>query len=233
MIAAWTPPLHRPAPDAPLRAIGAAAGPRVAYQGEPGAFGEAAVAQHWNRAAVPVGVPTFAQTLAMLLSRRVDAAVLPVSNSAIGPIAGVQELLYERADRLHVVDEVVVLVQHALVALPGATAASLRAVGSHPAALGQCAGWLARHPHATPYEAFDTAGAARELASLVDRPARGLARPWWADVPDAAPETLAAIASEGAAERYGLVIVERAIQDDARNETRFVVLRRREKGTPR
>jgi prephenate dehydratase len=214
-------------PNAPLRALGAAApGPRVAYQGEPGAFGEAAIVQHWRGAAVPVGARTFADVLALLVSRRVDEAALPVSNSAIGPITAAQEVLYENAARVEVVDEIVVPVQHALIALPGASLATVRAVGSHPAALAQCAGRL-EAMGVTVCEAFDTAGAARQLAALVGGASMGLTKPWYAGLPGAAPETLAAIASEMAAERHGLVVLARSIQDDATNETRFAVLRRR------
>ena len=225
---AWTTPLRRSAlPNATLRVTGAAAGPRVAYQGEPGAFGEAAIAQHWGGAAVAVGVTTFAGVLRLLLARAVDAAVLPAWNSTIGPIGGVQELLYEHAAYAEVVGEVSVNVHHALVALPGASLASVRAVGSHPAALGQCERYLGSLPGVTAHVAFDTAGAARELAALVGAAPRGLGSPWYAHVRDAAPETLAAIASESAAERHGLVVLARYVQDDPDNETRFVVLRRR------
>jgi prephenate dehydratase len=216
--------------DTPLRAAGAKpAGPRVAYQGEPGAFGEAAIVRHWEGAAVAVGAPTFGRTIALLLARDVDAALVPVWNSTIGPIVAAQEVLYEHASALRLGDEVALSVQHALLALPGASLASIRAVGSHPAALGQCARFFAERPTLVACEAFDTAGAARELAALVGGAARGLAAPWYADVADAAPETLAAIASEGAAERHGLVVLARNIQDSDENETRFVVVCRRER----
>jgi len=231
MSAAWTPPLRRTTtPNGPLRSVGAAVGPRVAYQGEPGAFGEAAIGQYWNDAAVPVSAGTFSRVLGLLLAQRVDVAVLPAWNSSIGPIAGVQELLYESRSSIEVIDEISLSVRHALLALPGASMDSVRAVGSHPAALGQCARYLETLPHVRPYDAYDTAGAARELAALVGGAPRGLGQPWYADVPGAAPETLAAIASEAAGERHGLVVLARDIQDNAENETRFVVLRRREGG---
>lgn len=231
MIAAWTPPLRRTAsPDGPLRAADEATGPRVAYQGEPGAFGEAAIVRHWGASAVAVSADTFARAIELLLAGRTDRSVIPSWNSSIGPIAGVQALLDEHGARIEVVGEIVMPVHHALLALPGATLDSVRAVGSHHAALGQCAGYLAARPQLTAYEAYDTAGAARELAALVGGAPRGQVRPWYADVPGAAPETLAAIASETAAERHGLIVLERRIQDHRENETRFVVLQRRGEG---
>jgi len=227
MIAAWTPPLRRTtSPNGPLRAAGAGIGPRVAYQGEPGAFGEAAIGQHWDGAAVPVSAGTFARVLDLLLAGSVDVAILPSWNSSIGAIPGVADLIHEHRAHAEVVDEISLSVRHALLALPGASMESVRAVGSHPAALGQCARYLAGLPHVTPYEAYDTAGAARELAALVGGAPRGVGTPWYAAVPGAAPETLAAIASETAGERHGLVVLARDIQDNPENETRFAVVRR-------
>ncbi|WP_025411428.1 prephenate dehydratase domain-containing protein [Gemmatirosa kalamazoonensis] len=214
----------------PLRAVGAALGPRVAYQGEPGAFGEAAIAQRWEGHAVAVGATTFPRVIGLLLARQVDLAVLPTWNSTIGPILGAHELLYDNRTRVEVIDEVALPVHHAVLALPGASLASVRAVGSHHAALGQCARFFAEHPLVTAYEAFDTAGAARELAALVGGAPQGLTPPWYASVPQAAPETLAVIASEAAAQRHGLVVLASAVQDHADNETRFAVLRRHEGG---
>jgi prephenate dehydratase len=231
MIAAWSTPLARSARDARhdvrLARHDAAVAPRVSYQGEPGAFGEAAIVRHWHGAATPVGTSSFARAIALLLARRVDAAVLPHWNSAIGEIAGVAALLREHADRLVVVDEVAIPVQHALLALPGATIDSIRAVGSHPAALAQCARFLAEHPRVVQCVATDTAGAARQLASLVGAAPKGTALPWYVRVDGVAPESLGAIASEWTAERYGLVVLARGIQDDAENETRFAVVSRR------
>ena len=162
MIAAWTPPLRRVTPSAAPRAIGTRpSGPRVAYQGEPGAFGEAAVERHWSGGAIATGTPSFARALELLVARGVDLAVIPVSNSTIGAIPSVRELLDAHADAVHQVDEIVLPVRHALVALPGASLDSVRVIGSHFAALAQCAGFLRARPEVSTREAFDTAGAAR------------------------------------------------------------------------
>lgn len=229
MIAAWTPPLRRVTPSAAPRAIGTRpSGPRVAYQGEPGAFGEAAVERHWSGGAIATGTPSFARALELLVARGVDLAVIPVSNSTIGAIPSVRELLDAHADAVHQVDEIVLPVRHALVALPGASLDSVRVIGSHFAALAQCAGFLRARPEVSTREAFDTAGAARQLAALVGAAPAGLETPWYAGVPDAALETLAAIAGESAAERHGLTVLARDVQDRPDNETRFAVVARRE-----
>ncbi len=226
MIAAWTPPLRRiTTPNAPLRAIGTTPGPRVAYQGEPGAYSELAAQRQWRGEATTTGVASFGQALALLRAGRVDLTILPRANTTIGLIPGVAELLAQHDD-VRVVDELVLPVRHALLALPGATLRTLRAIGSHRAALAQCGRFLAALPHAAPYDAFDTAGAARQLAALVGGAPRGLSTPWFDAVPHASLESLAVIASESAAERHGLVVLARDVQDRADNATHFVIVAR-------
>jgi hypothetical protein len=51
--------------------------PRVAYQGEPGAYGEMAIAREWRGAATAVAAPTFADTIGLLGRGRVDYAIIP------------------------------------------------------------------------------------------------------------------------------------------------------------
>ena len=62
--------------------------PRVAYQGEPGAYGEQAIAREWGGAATAIGAPTFRDALSLLGSDGADFAMIPVWNSTIGDIQG-------------------------------------------------------------------------------------------------------------------------------------------------
>ena len=98
-------------------------------------------------------------------------------------------------------------ISHCLLALSGQTIESIARVRSHPAALAQCQAFLAKHPGITAVPWYDTAGAARDLA----------------ETPEA---NTAVIASEHAAERYGLTILMVDVQDHADNETSFVMVRR-------
>lgn len=193
----------------------------VAFQGERGAFGERAIRGRWP-AAQPLPVRSFEDVLAALIARRCDLAVLPVWNTTIGAIDAARAAIgcYRHAVRES--EEITVPVRHALLAKPGATLETLRWVASHDAALRQCAKFLADHPHWSAVEAYDTAGAARELG-------RGGPSGWFAELA-ARPEQLAVIASAAAADAYGLCVLLDGIQDDAENATRFVVLER--KGTP-
>jgi prephenate dehydratase len=208
--------------------------PRVAYQGVPGAYGEAAAR---TRAGDAITIParTFADAIALVRDRLADEAVLPVWNSTIGGIADARRALRECESDVEAVDELLVPVRHCLLALPGATLETLRAVASHPAALAQCSRFLAEHPGLTACVAFDTAGAARDLSRLAagdELAGAGRAEaPWYVRVWRAGeavdPRALAVIASRAAADRYGLAVLDENIQDDPDNATLFVVVRAR------
>jgi prephenate dehydratase len=176
---------------------------KVAYQGEPGAYSDEAVAALFGGADA-VGFATFRLTFEALSVGAVDAAVLPVENSSAGVVQEVSDLLWELPG-LRVVREHVQPVQHCLLGWPGPVERAL----SHPQALAQCSRYL--HSRQIRSVAFhDTAGAARAVAEQRQ------------------PGT-AAIASRAAAKRYGLYVLAESIQDDSENRTRFVVV---EKGSP-
>ena len=189
----------------------------VAYQGEPGAYSEAAAYAHFGPDARARGHATFGAAVGAVRSGEADAAVIPVRNSGTGAVAsGVAAVREGLAGGLLAGGEVVLPIAHALMAAPGVPPAAVRRVRSHPEALRQCALWLARHlpraaPQPGPARAPDTAGAAREIArGHADAP--GL----WRDA--------AAIAHPAAAQRYGLAVLARGVADDPDNATTFAVL---------
>ncbi len=174
----------------------------VAYQGEPGAFGEEAVLGWFGADATPVPVPTFSAVCAAVEAGKTDAGVLPLENSLAGTVGDALDALAVGA--LQVIGEVLLPIRHQLLVVPGAALDEVRRVSSHWQALAQCDRFLAgRDWQIVP--AADTAGAARELAVAGDRSA-------------------AAIASRAAASRYGLEVAEADIQDSDHNMTRFAVL---------
>jgi prephenate dehydratase len=176
---------------------------KIAYQGEPGAYSDEAVAALFPDAEA-VGYATFRLTFEALAIGAVAAAVLPVENTSAGVVQEVSDLLWELPG-LRVVREHVQPVQHCLLGWPGPVERAL----SHPQALAQCSRYL--HARQIKSVAFhDTAGAARAVAE------------------QRMPGT-AAIASRAAAARYGLYVLAESIQDDSENRTRFVVV---EKGSP-
>ena len=203
---------------------------RVAYQGSPGAFGEAAVARAWEGAAVAVPARTFCSVLALVTESRVEYGVLPLWNTLIGSVRPAWEALDQFATEVTSVGEISVPVSLCLVALPGTTLDDVRLVGSHPAALGQCKQFFASRPYVQACSASDTAGAARELALL----ARGAGvadagedASWFSSLAFDGPRELAAVSSRAAAEIYGLEVIAEGIQDEARNVTRFSILQAR------
>ncbi|HEX6066549.1 MAG TPA: prephenate dehydratase domain-containing protein [Longimicrobiales bacterium] len=177
---------------------------RVAFQGEPGAYSELAV-QHQFPEALAVACRQFKHVIDAVTTDLVDAGVLPVENTLAGVVPGVAELLAD--ERVRVEAEFSLPIHHCLMAVPGAMLATIRSVLSHPVALAQCTSFFARHPGLAAVEWFDTAGAGRHIAHTGDA-------------------TLAAIASEAAANRYNLSILEKNLEDRADNQTRFVVIRR-------
>jgi prephenate dehydratase len=178
---------------------------KVAFQGEPGAYGEEAVARYFGPSSVEaVAMPTFSTVYESVTSGSADAAVLPLENSVAGTVGDALDAL--ATGPLAVVGEILQPIDHHLLVVPGATLAEVEHVTSHWQALSQCERFLSRHQwHLVP--AADTAGAARQLAAHRD-------------------PHVAAIASERAAALYGLEIGASHIQDAPHNVTRFVVVAR-------
>jgi prephenate dehydratase len=177
---------------------------RVAFQGEPGAYSELAVYSHFPNA-LAVASRQFKNVIEAVTTDLVDAGVLPVENSLAGMVPEVADLLTD--ERLRLEAEFWLPIHHCLMAVPGAMVATIRSVLSHPVALAQCTNFFARHPGVAAVEWFDTAGASRHVSRTGDA-------------------TLAAIASEAAAHRYNLDILEKNLEDRDDNRTRFVVIRR-------
>lgn len=178
---------------------------RIAYQGEPGAFSEAA-----SRQLAPDGhlspSKSFEDVFAAVASGAVDYGVLPIENSIGGSIHRNFDLLLEHD--LPIVGELEVPVVHHLLALPGTTMGQVRKIYSHPQALAQCDRFLRTLTGVEITATYDTAGSAKMIAEQ--------------RIADAA-----AIASARAAEVFGLAPLKSAIQDYDNNTTRFLVVGRR------
>jgi prephenate dehydratase len=171
----------------------------IAYQGLAGAFSEAAAAALFPGASL-VPRRTFAEVFAALEAREVDAAVVPVENTHAGSVADVYDLLRQHS-AAKVVAEAIVRVRHCLLGVSGSRLEDIRVARSHPQALAQVEDFLRTHG-IQPEVAFDTAGAAAEVAAAKD-------------------PTVAAVASRRAAERYGLDVLEDSIETSTDNFTRF------------
>ena len=175
----------------------------VAYQGAPGAYSHEAclrLVPHDD----PVAFEEFSGAIEAVLSGGCECALLPVENNTAGKVPGVAEMIEQAG--LHVSADAWLPIRHQLITVAETTMGALRTVHSHPMALAQC-GKTLRKLKLKPIEAFDTAGAARQLAESQD-------------------PTVAVIASRAAAELYGLHILLPNIEDDPDNATLFAVVSR-------
>lgn len=181
---------------------------RVAYQGEPGAYGEEAALRLFEsrgQAIETLACPTFRRVFEAFEANRCEMALVPVENSYAGSVHEVYDLMLE-TPRAVVVGEAVLAVHHCLLAPSGVRLEDVRRARSHPQALSQCAPYLAAHAIEAVADA-DTAGAARAVAQ-------------------GRPPATAAIAGRRAAVRYGLEILAHDIEAAHDNRTRFLLLGR-------
>jgi prephenate dehydratase len=176
---------------------------RVAFQGEPGAFSEAAAIQLLGDSITTVPRATFDATFAAIKDGAADVLLVPVENSLAGSVVRVFDLLLDNS--LQIVAETILPIEHHLIGCPGASLADIRAVASHPMALAQCERLFADHPSWKRVPAEDTAGSVREVLARQDK-------------------SLAAIAGQRAADHYRGVILAKSVQDNPENFTRFVLL---------
>jgi prephenate dehydratase len=181
---------------------------RVAFQGEPGAFSEAAAIQLLGPEITTVPRVTFDAVFRAIPENAADALLVPVENSLAGSVVRVYDLMLENhEDKLTITAETILPIELNLIAVPGASLDKIQTVSSHPMALAQCERFFARHPLFKRVPAEDTAGSVREVLGRGDR-------------------ISAAIAGRRAADYYKGVILAEKIQDNSENFTRFVLLRR-------
>src|SRR5712671_3800165 len=178
---------------------------KIAYQGEPGAFSEAA-SLLVNGDATLVPCRSFEEVFASVEQGPAQYGVLPIENSIGGSIHRNYDLLME--NHVPIVGEVEVPVVHHLLAMPGANQAAIRRVYSHPQALAQCERFLRTLSGVEIIATYDTAGSAKM-------------------VQDGKLTDTAAIASARAGEIFGLAPLASSIQDFSDNITRFIVIGRR------
>lgn len=174
---------------------------RVAYLGPAGTFSEEAALRFFGSSIAHVPCSNFDEVFHAATAGSAEFGVVPVENSTEGVVTRSLDLLLQSP--LHIVGEISLLVRHNLLRTTASTE-GITAVLAHPQALAQCQQWLNTHlPDAERRAVSSNAEGARLAA----------ANPQWA-----------AIASERAGSEFGLHIASHAIQDEAFNRTRFVVV---------
>ena len=175
---------------------------RLAYQGEPGAYSEAAALHYGGPQTETLPCKTFDDVFEAVVKKRATHGVVPLENSIGGTIHRNYDLLLEH--ELPITGEVELDVVHCLQALPGTKLQDIKTVYSHPQALAQCERYL-KDLGVAVEAVYDTAGGAKLVAEE--------------KLPDAA-----ALASRRAAEVFGLEVLQEAVQDFEYNITRFAII---------
>lgn len=177
---------------------------RIAFQGEPGAYSEAAAIRFSDHADL-LPCESFDDVFNAVAAGKATHGILPVENSIGGSIHRNYDLLLEHD--LPIVGEVQLEITHNLLVLPGTKIEQVRKIYSHPQALAQCERFLRGLPGVSVEATYDTAGSAKLVKE------KGL-------------KDAAAIASERAAQVFGLEILKPEIQDFSDNITRFLLVSR-------
>ena len=177
----------------------------VAFQGEPGAFSSEAARQLLGEKIQLLPCETFDKMFAAVEEHDADYCLAPLENSLFGSVYQNYDLLLKHD--FQIVGETTLRIVHNLIAAPETKLEDIKAIYSHPVALGQCRNFLAAHPTMKPIVASDTAGSVKMIMETREAGA-------------------AAIASSLAAVVYDAKILMSGIEDDPQNFTRFSLLAR-------
>ena len=175
----------------------------VAVQGELGSYSELAAYEFFSPDPLIKPCETFAALFEAVEGGQALYGMAPVDNSLGGSIHAVWDLLVEQSPP--VTGEILLRVEHCLIAHPGTRVEDVRRVYSHPQALAQCQGYLSGLEGVVQEAVYDTAGAVKMIRENEDREA-------------------AAIASAQAAVDYDMAVLVENIQTNHHNFTRFLVL---------
>ena len=182
--------------------------PTVSFQGDRGAFSEAAAFDLVGGDIALLPCRTFDDVFAAVLSGSADCAVVPIENSLAGSVHRTYELL--GGARLEIVGETLLRIRLAVIGAPGVTLGDVKRLLSHPVALAQCQRFLAGHPQIEAVAAYDTAGSVKMVMEHGRRDE-------------------AALAGTNAAAVYGAEVIAEDVEDHAENYTRFLLLTTRER----
>src|SRR6201996_6607662 len=177
--------------------------PRVAIQGIRASFHEEAAFQFFGENIETIECNSFKQTFEALKNKDADYVVMAIENSIAGSILPNYSLLLSYA--FPVIGEIYLPIQLHLMALPGVKFEDVKNVISHPIALRQCVDFFDEYPHLNVTESSDTAACAKRIR-------------------DEQLTDTVAIANTLAARLYGLDVLERRIESNKKNFTRFLIL---------
>lgn len=176
---------------------------KVVYQGVEGAYSHEASLQFFGREADLSCVPTWEDAMKAVENEDADYGVLPIENSSAGAVIDNYDLMLKFKN--HIVGEVFIAANHALLGLPEAELSDISTVFSHNQALMQCSSYLNERRNWEQVKVNNTAVAAKKIFEDGDK-------------------TQAAVASETAGKLYGLKVLASSINHNKENTTRFIVM---------
>ena len=180
---------------------------RISFQGERGAYSEAASVLFFEDEIETIPCSTFANALKNTENDASDYSILPVENSLEGSVGESNDLLL--STKLHVTGEVYHRIHHCLIGT--GSIGDIDTVYSHPQALGQCRQFIQENSLKT-IPSYDTAGSVKIIKDLNKN-------------------NVACIASKDAAEIFDVPIIQEGIEDNANNYTRFLIFSKEKSNT--
>jgi len=177
--------------------------PRVAIQGIRASFHEEAAFKYFGENIHTIECNSFKQTFEVLQNKEADYVVMAIENSIAGSILPNYTLMMSYG--FPIVGEVYLPIQLHLLALPGVKLEDVKYVTSHPIAIRQCVDFFDEFPHLQMVESSDTAACAKRIRE------------------ELLTDTVA-IANTLAANLYGLEVLERRIESNKKNFTRFLII---------
>ena len=174
---------------------------KIAIQGELGAYSHIAAESLYKGAEIKT-CTTFEETFQQAYRDTNYKIVIPIENSLAGRVADIHYLLPKYKLQIH--GEHFQPVEHNLLCKQNATFKDIRFIRSHAQAIGQCQNLINKRKF-KPIISADTAGSAKDLSEGNDK-------------------SIAAIASELSAKIYNLRILEKNIEDEKGNVTRFLIM---------
>ena len=174
---------------------------KIGIQGELGAYSHIAANNLYKNAEIKT-CATFEETFKQAYKDENCKIIIPIENSLAGRVSDIHYLLTKYKLQIH--GEYFLNVEHNLLCKPEATINDIKYVRSHAQAIGQCQNTINKKKFKSIISA-DTAGSAKDLAEGNDK-------------------SIAAIASELSAQIYKLKILEKNIEDEKGNVTRFLIM---------
>lgn len=176
---------------------------KCAFNGEKGAYAETAIEKYFGTSVKAISVNSFENIFEAVINGICDFGMVPIENSTAGCVYQNYDN-FVRYKNVKITGSLILKIEHALLAPKGADINSIKTVYSHPQALYQCYSFL-KSKNFNQRETVSTATAAHIVKEKNDI-------------------SNAAIASIQNAELYDLKIIEKGIQDNKNNFTRFFII---------